>query len=412
VKLKKLLLLAVVCLALGAWAWRSWKQERKQAVPEAIGKLAFPDLDVNQVRKLVVVTSDSTVSVARVSGTWIVPGRFGYPVDFSKVAQTLRELGDAKIWQVMNVADADLDAFNLLMPGQAPEGKRESEGAMVTLLGAQDVALTSFIVGKTFARKADPAKGAGMMISSGQDGQYVRLASGQVVILPTFLGRLIEDTQHWLADDFLNITPGQIAELSVSGTNRADISLRREGEPGHLVLQGLAEDEEVDVAKQNQLAGMLGYFSFHDVADPALPPSQTGLDAPVLLTAVTTQGIAYALSIGGPVSTNNPDRYVALKVSLAAQSPKQAKEASDDSIVTNAAPSVEATEIPQNPAEIVADLNQRLAPWVYIVKSYRIDPALVARGDLVVKKTPKTTEEASAQPAADDKEKKEKSADK
>lgn len=398
-KPKKLILLAVVGLALGAWAWWSWQQEQRRAVPEAIGKPAFPNLDVNQVRKILVVSSGSTVSVARVSGAWVVPDRFNYPANFSKVAQCLRELGEAKVWQVMNVAETQLDELNLLLPGHASDDKRESEGTLVTLLGAQDSVLTSFVVGKPFARKPDRAPGGtGMMLSSGQDGQYVRLSDGRVIILPTFLGRLLEGAQHWLADDFLNITAGQLAELTVTGPERAEVVVRRDPEAARLVLQGVADDEETDAAKFNQLTGMLGYLSFHDVANPALTPSQTGLDAPVVVTAVTTQGVAYALSIGGPVATNNPDRYVSVKVSLRPRSaPVPA------SVRTNAAPDQvaaanEAAEA-KKLADTVAELDQRLSPWIYIVKSYRVEPALATRESLVTKKAPPASEPPAAEPA-------------
>ena len=57
-KSKKLLLLAVVAFILGALAWHTWKQEQREAVPEAVGKPAFPDLDVNMVQGIRVVSSD------------------------------------------------------------------------------------------------------------------------------------------------------------------------------------------------------------------------------------------------------------------------------------------------------------------------------------------------------------------
>ena len=392
-KLKKLALLTIAALILGILAWRSLDAERRLAAPEAIGQPAFQGLDVNQVRKILVESSDSTVTVARVSGVWVVPSRYNYPANFSKIAQVLRDLNDAKIWQVMNVAETHLDEFNLLLPGHARDDHRESEGTLVTLLGQQDAVLSSFVIGKNFARKPDPVHGgAGMMLSSGQDGQYVRLSDGRIVVLSTFLGRLLESVEHWLADDFINVSAGQLAEMTVAGQGRAEIKIKRDTELARLALQGLADDEEADASKFNQLTGMFGYLSFHDVADPDLTPAKAGMDKPVTVTAVTTQGVVYALSIGAQVSTNNPDRYVSLQVSLCQSDVTPA--AAEQSVAED---QTDASAAAKDISGTVAEQQRRFSPWIYIVKSYRVEAALTAREDLVVKK-----EEPADEPSAGD----------
>ena len=419
-KLKTLLILAAMAALLGALAYYSAQIRKPFSMPSAIGSRVLPDLAVNRIGKLVITSRDGVAVIAKSKDKWVVASRFNYPANFDKVADTVRELSELKVGQTVNVSPSQLDLFNLIapvlpparlggasgearpQPGPAGANRPAEPGTLVELRDEKDGLLASLIVGKSFMRQAT-GRSAEMMMDAGgyPDGQYVRSFDGKVYLVSKTLDRLTEPAKTWLADDFIDVSPADIKEITVSGPGRAPIELvpaapaPRADES--FVLKGLRPEEgRLDASKVNQMTGALNRLGFDDVADPALPLKDTGLDRPVSFRAVTKDGLIYEIRLGNTLTNDNFDRYFSISVTnepAAGQLP--AEKAKQETDQKEEAPAIAGQK---NVAGLAAEFNGKFAPWVYIMKSYRAEPILLARDDLIKKPEPSKAEGATNAP--------------
>ncbi len=403
-KLKTFAILVVVAALLGGWAW--WISRRPfAAAPAAVGARVLPPFPINEVAKITVLAPGTNIVLAKRDGVWTVASRFNYPAKFGKVVEALRELDGLKVGQALAVAPDRLDTFKLLSPptNGAPD-PAGSAGARVELFNEHNQPLASLVIGKPFmSRSAGGPPG----MDGYPNGQYVRAGGDRVFLVAQNLGRLTENVKYWLDEEFISLPAQDILELSVTGPERAPIVLRRGGdENAALALDGLGPEEGVaDSARIDSLAGALNYFGFDDVAAPALTAKDAGLDRPVVVTARTKQGQVYTLRLGNALTNDTFDRYAQVGVVLEAP-PAPAKADAQ----TNAAAAAVGETPPKDPAaetaalaEKTRTLDAKLSPWIYVVKSYRVEPLLVKREELIKKPeppAPKPEAPDGGQPAA------------
>ncbi len=402
-KMRNLAVLLAAAVLLGFWAYRIVDTGRQARRPARVGQAVFEDLPVNDVARIVITTPETNFAVQRDEQQWKVPARFNYPAKFDKVADTLVALRELKIGQVVPGGSERAAAFNLQPPGS----NAVAAATRLELRDAADKPLGELLIGKHF--NTQPRGGSQqqqMMFGGGgyPSGHYVMLPDGMVAVVGRTLDNMIEPAKSWLADEFINVNASDLDEVEITGPDRAPIKVRRDPVSKTLSLAGLQSEEgTADSGKLSQLAGALGYLSFDDVADPALTPAETGLDKPVVFTARANDGRVYTLHIGKPVSSNSTDRYVAARVEYVAP-PEPEKKTESDTAATNAPaglpePAAEdGRKDKADPKEEARVLAEKLSPWIYILRSYRLDNMLLERDKLIT--PPPKPEEKEEQPTA------------
>jgi hypothetical protein len=91
-KTRNLVLLVVLAGALIGWAAWTMRPQPKPGIA-LIGTKVLPSLPINQVNKIVLTTTNNTLTLAKVKGTWTVASRFNYPAAFDKIASAQRVEG-------------------------------------------------------------------------------------------------------------------------------------------------------------------------------------------------------------------------------------------------------------------------------------------------------------------------------
>lgn len=387
-KLKTVIMLVALAGIFVALAYYSNQKKKTHAAPSAIGGKVLPNLAINRVAKLVIMSKDGTTTVAKDRDKWVVASRFNYPAKFEKIVDTIRELSELKIGQTVNAPPSRLASFNLLPP-QPGTNKSAQTGALLELRDDKDGLLASLLIGKEFKRPPDKAAPEMMFNFGGySDGQYVRTVDGKVYLVSKNLERMTEETKTWLADDFINVPANDIKEIEVTGPERAAIKLARARDNEPFELADLQKNEgTLDSSKVNQMTGALSYFGFDDAADPALSLKETGLDRPIVFKVETKEGLIYTLHVGNSLPNDSFDRYLTVSVN------------NDPSIVTQSVETEKGKEQSiqepkKNISEQAASLNERFAPWIYIIKSYRAEPISLKRDDLIKRPEPPKTDEA------------------
>ncbi len=395
-KIRNLVLLVILAVALAGWA--AWTM-RPQPQPGTalIGTRVLPKLPVNQVSKIVLTTATNTLTLAKVKGIWTVANRFNYPAAFDKIAENLLQLSEIKVGQVIAADESQNAALNLLDPAA---GDKKQSGTRVELKDENDGMIAMLLIGKPFMRQS-PEGGQQGPLSMGDypDGQYVKTSAGRIFLVGQTFDRLTDGIENWLATEFVNVAANDIQNITVTAPDRAPIKLVRSKTSEAFTLEGLKEGEgTLDSAKVNQMAGALNMLGFDDIAAPTLSSKETGMEHPVIFEASTRQGRIYTLRIGNTLTNDTFDRY--LKVTVDWKAPAEAKDKDAAmAVTTNAVDAAKAErqkadEAAKNAAEAKA-LNDRLATWTFIIKSYRAEPLLIKRQDLIKKTEPAGEQKAN-----------------
>jgi hypothetical protein len=367
-----------------------------------IGTKVLPRLPINQVSKIVLTTTNNTLTLAKVKGTWTVANRFNYPAAFDKIADSLLQLGEIKVGQVITAGESQKGAFNLLDPAAMTPDRKGQAGMRVELRDEKDGLIATLLIGKPFMRQA-PEGGVHGQLAFGDypDGQYVQTSDGRIFLVGQTLDRLTDDVKNWMASEFISAAADDIQSIAVTAPDRAPIKLARSknGEP--FALAGLkAEEGTLDTAKVNQISGALNMLGFDDIAAPTLSPKESGLEHPVIFEAQTRQGQIYTLRIGNTLTNDTFDRYVQVTVAWKAPAEPQtnekdttAKSESEttnavDTVTANQPKAVESAKANKQKADEAKALNERLSAWTFVIKSYRAEPFLIKRTELIKKPEP------------------------
>lgn len=395
---KNLAILAVMAIVLIGLAVHTSKKESR-ATPGVLGKKLMPDLPVNDIERIVVRTAQSTAEVARAEGGWVIPSRYGYPADFTKLRGALLKLSELKIGQVLRVTDAQRKALGILPPGST-----NAAGTTVDLLGAGGRKIASLLIGAEHTRKAPQGMGYGGY----PDGQYVSPDGGKSVYLVSqTLEDLASGERDWMDAEIMNVRGADIEKIVIGGAGRADVALSRKADGAGLELEGLKPTEELEQTKVSGVESALSYLRLADVADPALTDEQLGMTLSTVYRAETKNGEVYTVRVGGS-PTNDTRRYVKAAVSLKPAAPAAATNAVAGLAATNAAAG--GTNAAPDAAKAAAErkqledsvraLNEKLARWTFVIDASKADDLAASRDKLVkAKEVPKPAEGTNAPPA-------------
>jgi len=377
-KAKHLLILFVLAAGMAVLAYVT--SRRPEAVtPDRVGRRVFPELPVNEIRRLCVTSPGSTATVARVGDRWVCFERFNYPADFVKVKEALLALADLKVGQVVRIEPERRDELGLLPPpGPAGDGA-DARGTRVEVFAEDGHVVASLLLGKEHVRQPD---GAPAGFRGSPDGRYVSTGpGGDVYRISDALQVFSDRPTDWIDAELLNVPGADVRRITITGPDREPVNLIR-GEDGSLRLAGLAGDEEADSSKLYGVESALSYLRFTDVVDPATTDEELGMAQPTVFQATTTQDVQYTVWIGGSPEASD-DRSIRIGVALAAAAPPAG---ATDAEQPGAAEEGETGEDKGVDPEEILRLNDQLSKWTYAIPSYKAEALTRSRADLLKKK--------------------------
>ena len=416
-KAKKLIILMVAAVVLVVVA--VLMQDRRGSGPKAnrTGEKVMPELAVNDVRSIRIAGPAETTTVKRVSGQWVSDDMYGYRADFEKIRQTLLDLADLKVGQVLSLTAEQKARLHVTPPSSATNA-----GTRVTLYGKDDQELSSLLLGNEYVREAT---GPAARYGSYPDGRYVSPDGGDsVYLVADTLSGIATAPKNWLDDEIVNVAPADVSKVRVVGTNGSELVFNKQGED--MVIEGLGEDEEMDSSQNYNIKSGLSYLRFDSVADPSLTPARTGLDEPAVYEVHTATGEVYTARIGSRPEGGS-GRYLKMSVGLKPAAPAEetgAEDAkaeaadadedeanqrtnevasADDSAGEDAAAAEAKAAARKQLEDKVAELQARFEKWTYVISDYEADSMLLDRSKVVKPKEEEQEDEAAAaDEAADD----------
>ena len=226
------------------------KKTREEASP------LFPDLKIEQVKKIVVKKSNTTTTLENRDNLWYILDKEGYPADPTLVAGVIKKIQGFK---KINLASRKKDKHSLFEV-------KEGMGVEVTLLGPEKKELARFLIGKT-----------------GPDflSTYIRKAdSDDVYLYDDYLrGDFDRPVNNWRDKTILAFNPNEVVTLTISKLKEKETIVLTKDTQGNWQLEepisSLAENPPTE-----KLLTTLGNLKATDFADEEKELKDSGIDDP------------------------------------------------------------------------------------------------------------------------------------
>jgi hypothetical protein len=331
----------------------------------------FQNLAINDVAKIQIRSTASSVTLEKKGDEWRVAERDDYPADFEKIRDLIKSLWSLKAGQEMQVGPSQFGRLKVLAPGQGNDA-----GIEIDLKGEKEANIASLIVGKSVDRSdnATGAAGSGRFIFNPAVKDRVYLVSEAFnSIDPLSVG-------PWLDKTF--IVPGDLKEIDQAAwSNNAGWKVIRDDPKADWRLENPQSGEALEKSFAQSLSNFAP--SFADVRPASTSPNETGLNDPFRIRITTFDGFTYDLLLGkqGPDKT----RYLQLRVSADLPSVRtpDPKEGQEDKKKKD-----------EEFDKKLADLKRRLErekgfeKWVFLVPDWSLEQMLKRRNEIVSKASP------------------------
>jgi Domain of unknown function (DUF4340)/Protein kinase C terminal domain len=342
-------------------AWNESKTDRS----------VFQNLAINDVTKIQIRSSASTVTLEKKGAEWRVAERADYPADFEKIRDLIKTLWSLRAGQEMQVGPSQFGRLKVLPPGQGSD-----TGIEIDLKGEKEANIASLIVGKSVDR-SDNATGAA--------------ASGRFVFSPAVKDRvyLVSETFFsidplsvgpWLDKTF--IVPGDLKEIDQAAwSNNPGWKIIRDDPKADWRLENLQLGEALDKSFAQSVSNFSP--SFTDVRPASTSPDETALNDPFQIRIKAFDGFTYDLLVGkqGPDKT----RYIQVRVSADLPSVRtpDPKESQEDKKKKD-------EEFDKRNADLKQRLEKekRFEKWVFLVPDWSLEQILKRRNEIVSKASP------------------------
>lgn len=259
----------VAALIVGLAAWSSLPAAPQQDATSVVGTFLSPDFkDPLAAASLEIIDFDEekaeprVFKVEQVNGRWALPSHSNYPADAEKqMAGAAASLIDLEILRVDPVTQNDFELYGVVDPTSASLGAG-GIGKKITLKDKAGKTLTELVVGK----EVEDQPGI----------RYVRVPGRDVLFQVKFdPSKLTTKFSEWIEDDLLKLNPWDVQNIVIDDYSIDEAQGRRiQGEVVKLSfdekeakwsLEGLAEGEELDATKLNDMKTALDELRIVDV---------------------------------------------------------------------------------------------------------------------------------------------------
>ncbi len=354
-KVRFLGVLLVLLAALGGGALLVFQQQSARnstAAGTTPGQPLFKGLQASQVAAIVIRQPKDAITIASKDERWTIAERGGFPADIDKVREFVVKAIALKIGQAEPIGEKD--RARLLL---------DAGGTAIEFLGADGKPLAQLTAGKKYF-KTEPENPE----KANADGRYVMLAGDvkRVLVVSDPLPQASTRSADWISK--AGFAAEKVKTMEVRAADGASWKIERSGDNADWKLAGARGDEKLDISKANAASYSLSLIELADVAPADPKPEATGLDQPLMVTAMTLDGLRYTLKLGKLSGEN----YYAT-IAIAGEPKPEGKDAEERLKKINA-------RLPREKA---------LAAFTLLIPKSKLDDVVKKRADLLLKKEEK-----------------------
>jgi hypothetical protein len=276
-------ILVVLLAVLGGTAlvYQHQEKARRPSNAATLGQLLFKDLKAADIASIRIAEPKNVLTLERKDERWTIAERGGFPADFSRVREFVLKAIELKAGQSEPIAEADRARLNL-----------DASGTQVEFRAAGGKPLGALIIGKKyFKREVDnPEKaiGDGRFVLQPADPKTVYLVADPLIQATAKTGEWIDRTSFQVE---------KVKTLDVKfPEDGGSYRIERNADNADWKLAGLKAGEKLEVTKANAASYSLSMLELADI----LPKdtTDTGLDKPIEINAVTLDGLTYNIKVG------------------------------------------------------------------------------------------------------------------
>ena len=283
------------------------------------GEAFFPDFaDPNVATTLEVIDFDEATATARPfqvrfsNGRWTIPSHHNYPADGEdRLARTAAGAIDILKDDYRSDNVADHEALGVIGPLDDAATSLTGRGQRITLRDAGNNVLADLIVGNT--------------VEGRENLRFVRLPDQKRVYVSRMDMDISTQFADWIVQDLLELTRDDIRQVTLEDysideqtgilDNRDTLILDREPEETSWTANRMADGEEVDIAKMNDLLGAIDTLSIVGVRPKpeGLSESLTQLSGGLSITQadlLSLQSRGYYFAASGQLVSNEGELEV------------------------------------------------------------------------------------------------------
>ena len=369
---KKTVFILLVVLAILAGVGRSILIRNSKPVGgDTMGSPLFTDLPANDIASVVIEGPDDSAVLKKNENGWIVENRFGYPADFSRLTDLIRQMKETKVGRKFPATESIKKRLALVPPDL--EKTDESEKATRVLMkDKKGTVVVDILLGIT--RKPDE--------NGVPDSQFVMLGSGPDIYLVNQVFTPFEAAaSSWLKKSPVKVAKADIRKITCTGpdgTVRYTFERPEQGKAFELTTP--PAERAVKASSLNQLAGALTGLEIQDVADPATPPESLSQGISPRLDYTLYDGMTYHVYPGLTCSPGLPC-YLRLHVDFKPPASQTTSKGDGEASKKDKDSAVEKGDGALT-AE-AASLNDRLSPWFFVVPQWQHEAFFTTLGDML-----------------------------
>ncbi len=379
-KLRTFVILLVICGILGGAAYfMSGSDNQSEDKQLKMGENLLGKLPVKDIASITIKSNEDSVALKKGDPVWVIENRFNYPANFSMISDLVEKVKETKIGRSFKASDEILSNLSLHSPDQ--EGAEDDQkGVRITIEDNAKKVLADIIIGGT--RES----------SSGKGGHYVMLVKSPTIYLVDKNYRYVDEKpSEWLDKDLLKVDENDIEKV-VCFDPKADktvYTLKRpeKGSPPEFV--DLPSDKKAKKAGVNKVVKAISSFKIEDISDPLSSLKDSAFENALCFEYYLFDGTVYKVYPGNAQEQDDTKHLFKAEVSYTEPVKEGKKEDAGDAESKEEEPQ-------KSPDELSAEaekLNNKIAPWVYVVPKWRYDNFITDPGqfyeDKEVKKEPK-----------------------
>jgi hypothetical protein len=397
--------IVAIVLASAAYFTRSGKSKGFESKTErSRGQTVLADFTTDQVAKIKVSSGETSTTLVRKDGKWIVEDRDGYPAKTSVVTDFLRSLAEVKVVEGVEANPSYAPRFGM----DANSSKPEERGTDVVFSNDAGTELAHITLGKNIQAASQDPMAAMMGGGAGSVGRFLRNHSDETGVykVSEMFPALAPDPKSWLDSDFVKIEKIKSVSVSTKGEpEKIAWKATRATEDGEYTLDAPQEGETLDATVASSLKNLLSYASFEDVVPAAKAGELSKPQEKRTAKIETFEGFVYTISVTpteagkpkeGEPEAPAPEEFYLMTVdvegSVPAERKKEDKESAEDAKAKDDAFTKRKEELEKR---LAAD--KAMAGKTYKVSKSTVETLIKERSEIAPKQAPGGA--ASATPA-------------
>ncbi|MEW6671163.1 MAG: DUF4340 domain-containing protein [Thermodesulfobacteriota bacterium] len=346
-KLKTFAILLIICCILLAAVLLTTRQKKTTETAANMGAKLFTGLSAGDIAAITISGPEGAARLKRTPNGWIVENRFDYPADFSKVAELVKKLSDAKVGRTFP-ASPEIQARLSLFPPEKPELPADQKGTLVLLTDKDNKTQAELIIGKPREESAGAGDGTCYVLRPSQNRVYL--------IDQNF--RFLETKPAgWLNKKPIDLNPKRIQKVVGFDTrrNRLFYILERPAQDREPVLTDLPAGRKMAKFKADQVFEALASFTVEDVADHGRQSADARFSGAPRFEYHLYDGTVYSVFPGAALK-DDPDKHY-FRAAVSFQFPPGKVDPAQE-------------ESRAKLAEEAQKLNEKISPWTFVISKW------------------------------------------